>query len=77
MTARTLTAAQRVKRSQGALIARGGRRMPSGYLQPEAAQALSDLVATGYAPSPVAAISKALLSAATAQAQCKPPAPRA
>ena len=46
--------------------------MPDGYLQPGAAQALAQLVESGYAPSPVAAISKALLSAATAQAQCKP-----
>ena len=46
--------------------------MPDGHLQPDAAKALADLLASGYAPSPVAAISKALLSAATAPAQCKP-----
>lgn len=65
-----LTPAQRVARAQAALVERGGRRMPSGYLQPDAAQALQKLVASGYAPSPVAVISKALLS--TAAAQCKP-----
>ena len=65
-----LTPAERVARAQAALVERGGRRMPSGYLQPDAAQALQKLVASGYAPSPVAVISKALLS--TAAAQCKP-----
>ena len=54
---------QRVKDSQNSLKTRGGRRMPSGFLQPEAAQALADLVAAGYAPSPVAVISFALLDA--------------
>lgn len=67
-----LTPAERVRRANAALIARGGRRMPDGYLQPDAAQALAALIESGYAPSPVAVISKALLSAATAQAQCKP-----
>lgn len=66
----SLTPAQRVARAQNALIERGGRRMPNGYLQPDAAAALQKLVDCGYAPSPVAAISKALL--ATAQAQCTP-----
>ena len=70
MTDSPLTPAQRVARAQAALIERGGRRMPSGYLQPDAAAALQKLVACGYAPSPVAAISKALL--ATAAAQCTP-----
>lgn len=65
-----LTPAERVHRAQTALVERGGRRMPSGYLQPDAAAALQKLVDCGYAPSPVAAISKALMS--TAAAQCKP-----
>ena len=59
----TLTLAQRVRRAEASLKERGGRRMPNGYLQPDAAQALDDLVATGYALSPVAAISAALLDA--------------
>lgn len=58
-----LTPAQRVRRSESSLKERGGRRMPNGYLQPEAAKALDDLVANGYALSPVAAISAALLDA--------------
>ena len=37
--------------------------MPSGMLQPEAAQALAALVACGYAASPVAVITTALLDA--------------
>ena len=55
------TPAQRVRKAQQALKERGGRRMPSGYLQPDAAQALADLVASGYGASPVAVISAALL----------------
>lgn len=58
-----LTPAQRVARAQTALVARGGRRMPNGHLQPDAAQALDALVQAGYAASPVAAISAALLDA--------------
>lgn len=57
------TTAQRVRKSEASLIERGGRRMPSGMLQPDAAQALADLVAAGYAASPVAVISAALLDA--------------
>jgi len=37
--------------------------MPGGHLQPDAAQALADLVAAGYADGAVAAISMALLDA--------------
>ena len=37
--------------------------MPSGFLQPDAALALADLVASGYGASPVAVISAALLDA--------------
>ena len=58
-----ITPAQRVRRAEAALRERGGRRMPDGHLQPDAAQALADLVASGYAASPVAAISAALLDA--------------
>lgn len=59
----TETQSQRVARSNAALLARGGRRIPGGYLQPDAAQALEALVASGYARSLVAAISTALLDA--------------
>ena len=65
-----LTPAERVRRARAALVERGGKRIPTGYLQPDAAAALQKLVDCGYAPSPVAAISKALLAAAAAQ--CKP-----
>ena len=65
-----LTPAERVRRARAALLERGGKRIPTGYLQPDAAAALQKLVDCGYAPSPVAAISKALMS--TAAAQCKP-----
>ena len=58
-----ITPAQRVRRAEASLRERGGRRMPDGHLQPDAAQALADLVASGYAASPVAAISAALLDA--------------
>lgn len=58
-----LTLSQRVTRSNDKTISKGGRRMPDGMLQPEAAQALDDLVAAGYAPSRVAVISTALLDA--------------
>lgn len=37
--------------------------MPDGHLQPDAAQALEDLLAAGYARSPVAVIATALLDA--------------
>lgn len=58
-----LTPSQRVIRANKALLARGGKRMPGGYLQPATAQALAELVACGYAPSPVACIVAALHAA--------------
>jgi len=48
-------------------LARGGQRMPGGYLQPDDAQALRELVAMGYAASPLAAICKALQDARARQ----------
>ena len=62
MTAAPLTQAQKVQRSQAALVARGGRRI-GGYLQPEAAQALADLAQAGYGKSQVDVVSRALLDA--------------
>lgn len=58
------TNSERVMRSNAALVARGGRRMPAGYLQPDVASALAHLVQSGYAVSPVAAICRAILDAA-------------
>lgn len=60
---RILTTSKQVRASEAALIARGGRRMPGGHLQPDAAKALHDLVMAGYAKSPVAVISAALMDA--------------
>ena len=76
-----LTAYQRVVRSNEKTISNGGRRMPDGMLQPEAARALDELVAAGYAASRVSVISTALLDARrklqrTQQAQKSPPALR-
>lgn len=59
----TTTNSQRVAKARKALLERGGRRIPTGYLQPAEAQALVHLVACGYAVSPVHAICKALLDA--------------
>lgn len=58
-----LTPSQIVRKSEAALKVKGGRRMPNGMLQPDAAKALADLVAGKYAASPVAVISAALLDA--------------
>lgn len=63
METTNLTPSQRTLRANAALIARGGRRMPGGHLQPDAAQALAELVAAGYADGAVAVISAALLDA--------------
>lgn len=59
----TTTNADRVRKANAKLIALGGRRMPSGYLQPEVNAALEALIDSGYAGSPVAAISQALIDA--------------
>lgn len=58
-----LTPAQRVRRAEAKLKEAGGRRIPGGFLQPDAAKALESLVQSGYAASPVAVISTALLDA--------------
>lgn len=60
----TTTNSERVAKSRAALVARGGKRIPTGWLQPAEAQALDLLVATGYGVSPVHAISRALVDAA-------------
>lgn len=53
-----------VRRSQARVIESGGRRMPSGMLRADAAQALDSLLKAGYAPSAVAVISAALIAEA-------------
>lgn len=59
--------AARVRKSEAELRKRGGRRLPGGTLQPDAAQALDALMAAGYAPSATAAIARALVEAAKRQ----------
>ena len=54
---------QRVAKARQKLVEAGGRRLPTGYLHPEAAAALDALVAAGYAPTATGAISAALLDA--------------
>ncbi len=57
---RPQTTSERVLKANKALLARGGKRVPGGYLQPDTARVLAELVASGYAPSPLAAIVAAL-----------------
>ena len=71
MTAAPLTQAQKVQRSQAALVARGGRRI-GGYLQPEAAQALADLAQADYGKNQVDIVSRALLDAQRRISKAKP-----
>jgi hypothetical protein len=52
-----------VRTSNARVIAAGGRRMPSGYLKPDDAQILSELIEAGYATSPLAVITSALRDA--------------
>jgi hypothetical protein len=42
---------ERVKKSIKSLLERGGKRLPSGYLQPEDAVKIDSLVKSGYASS--------------------------
>lgn len=57
------TNAERVAKARQKLTEAGGRRLPTGYLQPPAAAALDALLSAGYAPSVVGVISQALLDA--------------
>ncbi len=54
---------QRVAESRARLIEAGGRSIPRGMLKPDAAQALADLVAAGYAATETGVIAAALLDA--------------
>jgi len=60
---RMKTKSDYVRTSNARLIAAGGRRMPSGYLQPGDARILLELINAGYAPSPLAVITSALRDA--------------
>lgn len=59
----TTTNAERVAKSRAALVARGGVKLPTGYLRPDAAKAVDYLLAAGYAGTKSAVISRALLDA--------------
>lgn len=72
MSSRPETQTERVARSNAALLARGGRRLPGGYLQPEAAQALADLTQAGYGKNKVDVVSRALLDAQRRLKKAKP-----
>lgn len=58
-----LSKSQAVARSRQKLTQAGGRRLPTGYLQPDAAAALDALLQAGYAPTATGVIASALLDA--------------
>lgn len=58
-----VSASQRVAKARAKLLQEGGRRLPTGYLQPDAASALDALLAAGYAPTTTGVIAAALLDA--------------
>lgn len=58
------TNSQRVAKARAKLLQEGGRRLPTGYLQPDAAAALDALRAAGFAPTDTGVIAAALLDAA-------------
>jgi len=60
---RMKTPSDYVRTSNARVLAAGGRRMPSGYLQPGDARILAELISAGYAPSPLAVITSALRDA--------------
>ena len=57
------TPSQLVRESEARSIAAGAVRMPGGLLPAEAASALNELLADGYAGSKIAVISKAIIEA--------------
>jgi len=62
-SAARLTGAQRVQAYTARLLASGGARIPSGYLTPEQATMLADLLASGYAQTQSGVIVAALCDA--------------
>jgi hypothetical protein len=62
---RPATQAERNRASEARKVGRGGRRMPGGVLPPDAAAALDNLQATGYACGALACIARALISASS------------
>lgn len=64
MSDRPATQAERARKSEARKVREGGRRMPGGVLPAEAAQALAELQASGYATSAAGCIARALREAA-------------
>lgn len=60
-----LSGYERVKRHRQKLAAAGVQTYPNSPIPPDAAAALEVLLAAGYAPSATAAISRALVEAAS------------
>ena len=60
---------RRVRASESRSIAAGAVRMPGGLLPADAAEALDQLVNSGYALSKTAAIARALIDAAASNLQ--------
>lgn len=54
----------RVRNLEARKIEGGARRMPGGLLQPEAAQAIESLLASGFAPNITHVINRALIECA-------------
>lgn len=54
---------KRSRKCEASLRERGGKRLPGGSLQPDAAAALDALYKAGYAPSLTSVIAKALIDA--------------
>ncbi len=57
------TATEQVRASEARAVERGGRRLPGGIIPPEAANALTRLLASGYATSATGCIARALVDA--------------
>lgn len=56
-------ASTQVRASEARARERGGRRLPGGTIPPDAANALTRLLANGYAASATACIARALVDA--------------
>lgn len=71
MTANLKPLAARVRDSEARKIAAGGRRLPGAILPPDAARALDDLQARGYAASIAGCIARALIEAGNRHAHMR------
>lgn len=63
MAKQMTTNSERVAKSRANLVANGGMKIPTGYLQPDAAKAVDYLLSAGYAGTKSAVISRALIDA--------------